>query len=109
MPSQVAAILIKIRSRLMPSASYNATILRAFAMVASLSNDNLASTSVDTKPGIIDRISQPIVTANLSVALCRGESLFLTRSEEHTSELQSRPHLVCRLLLEKKKNKTKAR
>src|SRR5690554_7340786 len=29
------------------------------------------------------------------------------RSEEHTSELQSRPHLVCRLLLEKKKIKTK--
>src|SRR5215208_3638822 len=30
----------------------------------------------------------------------------LRRSEEHTSELQSRGHLVCRLLLEKKKNKT---
>src|SRR5690554_7596418 len=30
----------------------------------------------------------------------RGNML---RSEEHTSELQSRPHLVCRLLLEKKK------
>src|SRR2546422_7484231 len=29
----------------------------------------------------------------------------LQRSEEHTSELQSRLHLVCRLLLEKKKNK----
>src|SRR2546422_8379958 len=29
------------------------------------------------------------------------------RSEEHTSELQSRLHLVCRLLLEKKKRKTK--
>src|SRR2546429_1523488 len=29
------------------------------------------------------------------------------RSEEHTSELQSRLHLVCRLLLEKKKNKIK--
>ena len=29
------------------------------------------------------------------------------RSEEHTSELQSRRNLVCRLLLEKKKNKTK--
>src|SRR3989442_9156266 len=27
------------------------------------------------------------------------------RSEEHTSELQSRPHLVCRLLLEKKKKR----
>src|SRR5690554_7654304 len=30
----------------------------------------------------------------------------LDRSEEHTSELQSRPHLVCRLLLEKKKKNT---
>src|SRR3712207_7261113 len=33
----------------------------------------------------------------------RGES---ERSEEHTSELQSRQYLVCRLLLEKKKKKT---
>src|SRR3989442_4211532 len=31
---------------------------------------------------------------------------FELRSEEHTSELQSRPHLVCRLLLEKKKTGT---
>src|SRR5436305_9314964 len=31
----------------------------------------------------------------------------MMRSEEHTSELQSRPHLVCRLLLEKKKKKPK--
>src|SRR2546422_5402737 len=30
------------------------------------------------------------------------------RSEEHTSELQSRLHLVCRLLLEKKKNRSAA-
>src|SRR2546422_5324434 len=30
----------------------------------------------------------------------------IQRSEEHTSELQSRLHLVCRLLLEKKKNNT---
>src|SRR5690554_7209431 len=30
---------------------------------------------------------------------------YAIRSEEHTSELQSRPHLVCRLLLEKKKKK----
>src|SRR5690625_6077833 len=30
----------------------------------------------------------------------------MVRSEEHTSELQSRGHLVCRLLLEKKKKKT---
>src|SRR5436305_9021853 len=32
-----------------------------------------------------------------------GRSPARRRSEEHTSELQSRPHLVCRLLLEKKK------
>src|SRR3989442_9769640 len=31
------------------------------------------------------------------------------RSEEHTSELQSRPHLVCRLLLEKKKKRPEQR
>src|SRR5690554_7476258 len=33
--------------------------------------------------------------------------LLFGRSEEHTSELQSRPHLVCRLLLEKKNNQDK--
>src|SRR2546429_5904538 len=40
--------------------------------------------------------------------LCQGGAAWrracgLARSEEHTSELQSRLHLVCRLLLEKKK------
>src|SRR2546429_4130408 len=35
--------------------------------------------------------------------------LLLTRSEEHTSELQSRLHLVCRLLLEKKKTNSHIR
>src|SRR5437899_4389222 len=35
-----------------------------------------------------------------------SKSLSSPRSEEHTSELQSLRHLVCRLLLEKKKNKS---
>src|SRR5690554_943103 len=35
------------------------------------------------------------------------KSAEIARSEEHTSELQSRPHLVCRLLLEKKKKQAK--
>src|SRR5690606_40550028 len=35
------------------------------------------------------------------------EAAFVVRSEEHTSELQSRENLVCRLLLEKKKKKIK--
>src|SRR2546422_2640922 len=37
------------------------------------------------------------------VTLSRAATGFESRSEEHTSELQSRLHLVCRLLLEKKK------
>src|SRR5207253_9604901 len=39
----------------------------------------------------------------LEVLLVDRDRLRLERSEEHTSELQSRGHLVCRLLLEKKK------
>src|SRR5262245_46425780 len=40
---------------------------------------------------------------NVGIALAAGEVVaFLDRSEEHTSELQSLRHLVCRLLLEKK-------
>src|SRR3712207_7215947 len=39
--------------------------------------------------------------------LCRGISC--ARSEEHTSELQSRQYLVCRLLLEKKKQNTNSK
>src|SRR5690625_5510492 len=50
---------------------------------------------------------EPYVTHPLAVAeVLAGMSLdaaTLQRSEEHTSELQSRGHLVCRLLLEKKK------
>src|SRR5690606_41818962 len=39
-----------------------------------------------------------------TVRLCRdGRRIYIQRSEEHTSELQSRENLVCRLLLEKKK------
>src|SRR3989449_6260868 len=41
--------------------------------------------------------------AEQRVGVGRGDLLSGERSEEHTSELQSRLHLVCRLLLEKKK------
>src|SRR2546422_7901659 len=37
-------------------------------------------------------------------ALLQFEKIYPLRSEEHTSEIQSRLHLVCRLLLEKKKH-----
>src|SRR3989442_3275407 len=49
---------------------------------------------------------QPLYGCSRSIAawcLVQSPLRYLGRSEEHTSELQSRPHLVCRLLLEKKK------
>src|SRR5690554_6768670 len=51
-------------------------------------------------------IKNLIFVSNGTIALhmaIRALGLKGERSEEHTSELQSRPHLVCRLLLEKKK------
>src|SRR3712207_7991403 len=41
----------------------------------------------------------------ISSASCARRKRSIRRSEEHTSELQSRQYLVCRLLLEKKKKK----
>src|SRR3712207_8923518 len=49
-------------------------------------------------PNVITRAGPVIVAAFTVLPL-----LVLVRSEEHTSELQSRQYLVCRLLLEKKK------
>src|SRR5689334_25117834 len=43
-------------------------------------------------------------SASSSPAITRKVVVLPARSEEHTSELQSQFHLVCRLLLEKKKN-----
>src|SRR5690625_6810471 len=63
-------------------------------------------------PGAFSKISQPPDHASISSATFSSDSREMTsawnadviRSEEHTSELQSRGHLVCRLLLEKKKS-----
>src|SRR5687768_17621167 len=48
-----------------------------------------------------------LTAAGLWVLKRRGRTASGQRSEEHTSELQSRLHLVCRLLLEKKKTNNK--
>src|SRR2546422_1150002 len=55
------------------------------------------------------RAASPAKSATSRRPRVRGGSLGGTRSEEHTSELQSRLHLVCRLLLEKKKKKERDR
>src|SRR5690625_5669482 len=43
------------------------------------------------------------INTDSDAQICSDTWIELARSEEHTSELQSRGHLVCRLLLEKKK------
>ena len=50
---------------------------------------------------VLDRIS----SKSLEKALVTSSRPMISRSEEHTSELQSLTNLVCRLLLEKKKTK----
>src|SRR3989442_4377151 len=53
--------------------------------------------------GSVHRWIQALEQGAARVQRGAGSKPFQGRSEEHTSELQSRPHLVCRLLLEKKK------
>src|SRR3989442_9161674 len=50
-------------------------------------------------PGVSFAATISVASKSIAVPRCR---ITVHRSEEHTSELQSRPHLVCRLLLEKK-------
>src|SRR5258708_17769893 len=69
--------------------------------------------SVRDRPGVAAAIFEPLGAAGISVDVIvqnvghsgRTDLTFSVaeRSEEHTSELQSPDHLVCRLLLEKKK------
>src|SRR5690554_7309037 len=58
--------------------------------------------------GVTALISPILVSSQIlrkELPILAGVTVLAARSEEHTSELQSRPHLVCRLLLEKKKKK----
>src|SRR4051794_21993751 len=54
----------------------------------------------------VDLVLKPSMARARPFEAIDGLSTRSTRSEEHTSELQSPVHLVCRLLLEKKKKKT---
>src|SRR5258707_8416242 len=66
----------------------------------------LASASGRFNAAIIDLMARPRAKFRRTRApRTQPERCDLRRSEEHTSELQSRQYLVCRLLLEKKKKK----
>src|SRR5690625_6016792 len=62
---------------------------------------NLVNPSIESYPARQRRSYSSAAGMARTSATIRNSPL--TRSEEHTSELQSRGHLVCRLLLEKKK------
>src|SRR3712207_8746619 len=74
------------------------------------STDALAAT---WEPGftpagrLCDGCNRSAIKANASFGWATSIAQISGRSEEHTSELQSRQYLVCRLLLEKKKNRAK--
>src|SRR3712207_8163770 len=54
--------------------------------------------------GRVEKVGDPVIAHAKQVEAARGPVEQARRSEEHTSELQSRQYLVCRLLLEKKNN-----
>src|SRR6267143_1737029 len=70
---------------------------------------NVPSKDFGEKMQVVHRIAE-MHPAELHARQQRGDKIILldsrTRSEEHTSELQSQFHIVCRLLLEKKKTTT---
>src|SRR2546429_3936969 len=66
-----------------------------FRSLATLQEDGMWNTTIELKINFI----RPAIDGRLRAV---GRVIEM-RSEEHTSELQSRLHLVCRLLLEKKK------
>src|SRR2546422_4358743 len=63
------------------------------------------STGAVTGQVVDGTTQQPLANVEVAIAGTPHRMLSRNRSEEHTSELQSRLHLVCRLLLEKKKKK----
>src|SRR3712207_7950727 len=93
---------------------YKSTLIRGLMVMAvGLGLFSLSSIVTSAWPSSMVRIGSGAIPVGFFVFLLgsfvAGASatiLQVVRSEEHTSELQSRQYLVCRLLLEKKKNTT---
>src|SRR5687768_8573492 len=75
---------------------------RIGALAALLLGPAAAVGLVSRMPGLVTGPRDAVV-AGIYLGVLFGVCAAVVRSEEHTSELQSRLHLVCRLLLEKKK------
>src|SRR5690625_6075466 len=86
-----------------PSARSARIDLPPFTLVGATTRAGLLSAPLRDRFGVLSRL-EFYESADLCSIVERTAEVFDTsiRSEEHTSELQSRGHLVCRLLLEKK-------
>src|SRR5690625_3948187 len=93
-----------------PPSSRAAALGRDAQSFGSLSPSAQLVGSVAAKAGCLIAAAVASAAVAAAVATAAGAATAVAtaagaaRSEEHTSELQSRGHLVCRLLLEKKKN-----
>src|SRR2546425_8199867 len=80
-----------------------ATLLALAAPVAAQSNAERVVNDAYARSHDYDLVHQRIEVRNFDWDSTSLDGRVTTRSEEHTSELQSLAYLVCRLLLEKKK------
>src|SRR5260370_32631362 len=82
------------------------TLFRSLQVLLELVNFRALAADDDARTRGADNDAQLVAgTLDVDRAHARRQAAHHYRSEEHTSELQSHLNLVCRLLLEKKKNK----
>src|SRR5690554_7872724 len=74
---------------------------RRVVVTAAVNNVSFASPVKESDVVTLEARVSRVFNSSMEIFI----DVYVERSEEHTSELQSRPHLVCRLLLEKKKKK----
>src|SRR3712207_56172 len=79
------------------------------ATLSSTGTTTIFMNSTEGLHGDLGMVNPEDIVIGISNSGESDEILHIIRSEEHTSELQSRQYLVCRLLLEKKKKNTHAR
>src|SRR5689334_24545657 len=77
------------------------TLFSYTTLFRSLKARGAAAPTVENGKAVAEALG--LVAAEWAAAGDIGREVYILRSEEHTSELQSQFHLVCRLLLEKKK------
>src|SRR2546422_787647 len=81
-----------------------ATLARRHKETLDESTAQLSKLALEVETGAQEAVALAQASAEIQKFVAQAKAV-ATRSEEHTSELQSRLHLVCRLLLEKKKKK----